>query len=119
MDAIVPHVFRVSHQSLTCSAKLSVLYLPRLMISQSDLGHEDMVQMWASRLQNWGIGGFAPLVVGIVRPFGFLGAQALVLLSPILTIFSPAAEIDRLAALLESPEALDRLADALSPPDRT
>jgi len=57
-------------------------------------------------------------VVGIVRPFGFLGAQALHLLSPILTIFSPAAEIERLAALLESPEALDRLTDALSPPDR-
>ena len=89
------------------------------MISQSDLGHEDMVQMWASRLQNWGIGGLAPLAVDILGPFGFLGAQALHLLSPILMTFSPATEIDRLAALLESAEALDRLSDALLPPNRT
>ena len=89
------------------------------MISQGDFGHEDVAQIWASRLQNWGIGGLAPLAVDFLGPFGFLGAQALHLLSPILMTFSPATEIDRLAALLESPEALDRLSDALLPPNRT
>ena len=88
------------------------------MISQNAREDEDLVQMWASRLQGWGIGGWAPLVIQVFRPFGFLGAQAIHLLSPLLSTFSSPAEIDRLAALLESPEALERLSDALSPASR-
>ena len=84
------------------------------MPSRDDRAHEDVVVMWAARLQNWGLGGLAPLAIDILRPFGFLGAQALYLLSPVLTAFSSPAQIDQLAALLESPDALDRLSDTLS-----
>jgi len=88
------------------------------MISKDACGDEELVGVWASRLQRWGMGVFVPFVVGAFRPFGFLGAQALHLLTPILTTFSSPAEIDRLAALLESPEALDRLSDTFAQPDR-
>lgn len=76
-----------------------------------------MADIWASRLQRWGVGGLALFAVEIVRPFGFLGAQALHLFAPVTTVFFSPAEVDRLARLLESPEALDRLSEALSQPD--
>ena len=82
------------------------------MISQNARGDEELVDTWVSRLQKWGVGGLAPLAVEILRPFGFLGAQALHVLVPILTAFSSPAEVERLACLLESPESLDRLSDA-------
>jgi hypothetical protein len=88
------------------------------MISQNARRDEDLVPKWASRLQNWGIGELAPFFVDILRPFGFLGAQALHLLSPILTTFTSPEEVERLADLLESPESLDHLSDTLSPSDR-
>jgi len=88
------------------------------MPSRDDCAHEDVVVTWATRLQNWGLGGLAPWAIDILRPFGFLGAQALHVLSPVLTAFSSPAHIERLAALLESPEALDRLSDTLSSDER-
>ncbi|HLF25468.1 MAG TPA: hypothetical protein VJG32_03960 [Anaerolineae bacterium] len=96
------------------------------MISKSDRGDEELVGFWAARLQRWGVGDFAPIAVQLLRPFGFLGAQALHLFAPILTTFSSPASLDRLATLLESPEALDQLSDTIvrssgeaiqSPPD--
>ncbi len=87
------------------------------MISQNARGDADVVQEWASRLQRWGIGGWAPLLIDILRPFGVLAAQAIHLFSPILSAFSSPADRDALAALLESPDALDRLSETLSPRD--
>ncbi len=87
------------------------------MISKNACGDEELVGVWASRLQRWGIGELVPLAAGVLRPFGFLGAQALHLFTPVLTAFSSRDEIDGLAALLESPQALDRLSDTLAPPD--
>jgi len=84
------------------------------MISQNARGDEELAQVWATRLQQWGVGGLLPFAVDILRPFGFLGAQALHLLAPVLTTFSSPAAIDRLASLLESPESLDRLSDAIA-----
>ena len=84
------------------------------MISQNARGDEELAQVWAARLQQWGVDGLAPLAVDILRPFGFLGAQALHLLAPVLTTFSSPAAIDQLASLLESPESLDRLSDAIA-----
>lgn len=93
---------------------MSVLYLPRLMISNNFRGDEELADTWALRLQRWGLAGVFPLAATTLRPFAFLGAQTLHLLAPILTTFSSPTEIERLAALLESPEALDRLSDTLS-----
>jgi len=83
------------------------------MISKDTGGDEERVVLWASRLQRWGVGDLAPLAVDVLRPFGFLGAQMLHLLAPVLTTFSSPAEISGLADLLESPEALERLSDTL------
>ena len=88
------------------------------MISKNACRDEELVETWSSRLQRWGLGGLVPFAAGILRPFGFLGAQALHMFAPVLTSFSSPADIDDLAALLESPEALDRLADQFSPPNQ-
>ena len=84
------------------------------MITKNADGDEERVVLWASRLQRWGVGDFVPLAVDVLRPFGFLGAQTLHLLAPVLTAFSSPAEISGLADLLESPEALDRLSDTFA-----
>ncbi|HEY4691009.1 MAG TPA: hypothetical protein VIK33_16990 [Anaerolineae bacterium] len=88
------------------------------MISKSADEGEELVGEWAERFQRWGVGGLLPLAVEVFRPFRFLGAQALHLFAPILIAFSSPARIDRLAALLESPETWDRLADRFSLPDQ-
>ena len=88
------------------------------MISNTVDGDEELVELWAARLQRWGVGGFVPFATNVLRPFGFLGGQALHLLEPVLTTFASPIEIDRLARLLESPETLDRLSDRFSQPDR-
>ncbi len=90
------------------------------MISKDVCGNQEPVDVWAARLQRWGMGEFVPFATEILRPFGFLGAQALHLFAPVLSALSSPAEINRLADLLESPEALDRLSDTLrvSPPDQ-
>lgn len=98
---------------------MTVLYLPHLMISPNAREDQELVGVWASRLQKWGIGGVAPLAVEVLRPLGFLGAQAVHMLAPILTAFTSPAEVERLARLLESPGALDRLSQAAAQNDRS
>jgi len=84
------------------------------MISQNAREDEELVGVWASRLQKWGFEGLMPLAGDLLRPVAFLGAQALHLFSPILTTFAPRAEVERLARLLESPESIDLLTDSLA-----
>jgi hypothetical protein len=88
------------------------------MISNNFRGDEELADVWASRLQRWGVAGVFPLAATLLRPFAFLGAQAVHLLAPVLTTFSSPTEIERLADLLESPAALDRLSDRLSSTDQ-
>jgi len=71
------------------------------MISKRVDEDEELAGGWASRLQQWGVGDLAPVAWEVFRPFGFLGAQALHLLAPILTAFASPADIERLAARLE------------------
>ncbi len=87
------------------------------MISKSAREDQDLADIWASRFRRWGVAGLASFAAEIIHPFGFLGAQALHMFAPVVTAFFPPAEVDRLARLLESPEALDRLSDSLSPSD--
>ena len=88
------------------------------MISRNADQDEERVVLWASRLRRWGMGDFVPLAVDVLRPFTFLGAQALNLFAPVLTTFASPAEIRGLADLLESPEALDRLSERFASPGR-
>lgn len=87
------------------------------MISQDNRQDDEKLRVWVNRFEQWGICDLVPIAVDILRPFGFLGAQALHLLAPVLTTFSSSTQIDQLADLLESPDALDRLANKFSKPD--
>jgi len=78
---------------------------------------EELVVEWVARLHKWGVGGAVPFAADILRPMGFLGAQALHFFAPVLTLFTPAASLRRLADLLESPETWKRLSDSFAPPD--
>ncbi len=89
------------------------------MISKRADADEELVGGWASRLQRWGVGDLAPVAWEVLRPFGFLGAQALHLLAPVLTAFASPADIERLAARLEFHDApRDRAPDSASRPNR-
>lgn len=88
------------------------------MISRNADRDEERVVLWASRLRRWGVGDFVPLAVEVLRPFTFLGAQALHLFAPVLTTFAAPAEISGLADLLESPQALDRLSERFALPGK-
>lgn len=71
-------------------------------------------QIWVERIQQWGLGGVAPLLLDVLRPLGLVGSQALILAAPILTTFIDAAQLDRLTALLEDPQRLERLRQSLA-----
>jgi len=71
-------------------------------------------QIWVERIQHWGLGGIAPLLLDVLRPLGFVGSQALILAAPILTTFVDAAQLDQLTALLEDPQRLERLRQSLA-----
>ena len=71
-------------------------------------------QIWVERIQQWGLGGVAPLLLDVLRPLGLVGSQALILAAPILTTFIDAAQLDRLTALLEDPQRLERLWQSLA-----
>jgi len=88
------------------------------MISRNADLDEERVVLWAARLRRWGVGDFVPLAVDVLRPFTFLGAQALHLFAPILTTFASPTEVSGLADLLESPKALDRLSERFASPGR-
>ena len=85
-----------------------------------DEGHnQDLVQAWVARLERLGVAEWVPLAVDLLRPFSFIGAQVIHLLSPVLNTSSSSMQIEQLATLLESPESLDRLSDAFSSPERS
>ncbi|RMF30555.1 MAG: hypothetical protein D6759_11680 [Chloroflexi bacterium] len=62
-----------------------------------------------ARLHRAGLGSLFPLLLEVGRGLGFLGAQALWLLQPLLTPFVPSRRIAAWARLLENPVALERL----------
>ena len=70
-------------------------------------------RLWAGRLRRWGLGGIAPALLGALRPFGFLGSQAIIMAAPLLTAYVDPAKLDRLTAWLEDPDQLQQLSQAL------
>jgi hypothetical protein len=81
-----------------------------LMTSQS-VADDD--QVWIARFQRWGLRGMAPILLDVLRPLGFVGGQVITLLSPLLTTFVDAAQLDQLVTLLEDPARLERLRQTL------
>lgn len=67
------------------------------------------IETWARRIETLGLSPVIPLLLELVRAFGFLGSQALVLAQPLMTGIVSETTLERTAALLDSPELLERL----------
>lgn len=67
------------------------------------------VKMWAKRIEALGLKPLALPLVEIARAFGFLGSQALLLAQPLVTGIVNETTLEQAAALLDSPELLERL----------
>ena len=63
---------------------------------------------WAARLQRWGLDDLVPIFGEVLRPFGALSSQLLVLASPLLTTFVDEGRLDRLIEILDDPDQLDQ-----------
>lgn len=88
-------------------------------IGEGEGHNQDPVPAWVARIERLGLGEWVPLMVEVLRPFSFIGAQAMHVLSPVLRNSASSMQIEQLTALLESPEALDRLSDAFSSPKQS
>ncbi len=63
---------------------------------------------WTARLQHWGLDDLAPVFGDVMRPFGTIGGQLLMLASPLLTTFVDQKRLDQLIETLDDPERLDQ-----------
>jgi hypothetical protein len=70
-------------------------------------------QIWVERFQRWGLRNFAPVLLDVLHPLGFVSSQLLIMAGPVLTTFVPAAQLAQFTALLEDPERLTRVRRAL------
>jgi hypothetical protein len=70
-------------------------------------------QIWIDRFQRWGLSAVAPALLDALRPLGLVGSQLIIMAQPVLTSFVSAAQIDQFTALIEDPERLARLRQAL------
>ena len=67
------------------------------------------METWARRIETLGLSPVALALVETVHAFGFLGSQALLMVQPLVTGIVNDVTLKRTAALLDSPELLDRL----------
>ena len=70
-------------------------------------------QIWIDRFQRWGLSAVAPMLLDVLRPLGLVGSQLIIMAKPVLTSFVSAAQIDQFTDLIEDPDRLVRLRQAL------
>ena len=70
-------------------------------------------QIWIDRFQRWGLSAVAPMLLDVLRPLGLVGSQLIIMAKPVLTSFVSAAQIDQFTDLIEDPDRLARLRQAL------
>ena len=70
-------------------------------------------QIWLDRLQRWQLRSIAPLLLDVLRPLGLVGSQLIIMAKPVLTSFVSSAQLDQLTALIEDPDRLARLRQAI------
>jgi hypothetical protein len=73
----------------------------------------DNDQIWTERFQRWKLLGFAPALLDVLRPLGFVSSQLIIMAGPVLTTFVSAAQLDQFTALIEDPDRLARVRRAL------
>jgi len=87
-----------------CGSKLTIM-------TPSSTPQDD--QLWAARLQRWGLADIAPVFIEVLRPFGAIGGQLLTLASPLLTTFVDEGRLDRIVETLDDPDRLDQFLRSL------
>ncbi len=75
------------------------------------IAHDD--QVWAARLQRWGLDELAPVFIEALRPFGPIGSQLLTIAAPLLTTFVDDGRLNRWIDVLDDPDRLEQLAQSL------
>ncbi|CAG0952319.1 hypothetical protein ANRL3_00321 [Anaerolineae bacterium] len=80
------------------------------MPSQSALDDD---QIWIDRFQRWGLSAVAPVLLDVLRPLGLVSSQLIIMAKPVLTSFVSTAQIDQFTALIEDPDRLARLRQAI------
>jgi acyl carrier protein phosphodiesterase len=70
-------------------------------------------QIWIDRFQQWGLSAVAPVLLDVLRPLGLVSSQLIIMAKPVLTSFVSAAQIDQFTALIEDPDRLARLRQAI------
>ena len=73
----------------------------------------DWVDKLAKRIEQRGASSLALLLIEIVRPFGFLSSQAVLMAQPLLTGIVDNTTVEQATALLDNPELLNRLSATL------
>lgn len=74
-----------------------------LLVTHQSLSTTDM-QRWAVQLRDFGLTDFAIPFLDVLQVWGFVGAQAMWMLTPLL-----GTRLTRFAAALEQPETLQQL----------
>ena len=78
-----------------------------------------LIDQWAARLERWGLAPATPVLFQVLRPFGFLGSQALLFGQPVLSLFANDQAIQELSALLDDEDALDLIERRLQTPSES
>jgi hypothetical protein len=73
----------------------------------------EWVDKLANRIEERGASSLALLLIEIVRPFSFLGSQALLLAQPLLIGILDNSTVEQAAVLLDNPGLLNRLSATL------
>ena len=82
------------------------------MRSRQDSELQQTAAAWARAISRQGLGAPALLAVELLRPLGFLGSQALLMLSPLFAAGGRQRCLG-IAALLEDPDFIGFLVEAL------
>jgi hypothetical protein len=81
------------------------------MMSDQPVINDD--QIWIDRFQRWGLSSAAPVLLDMLSPLGLVSSQLLIMAKPVLTAFISAAQIDQFTDLIENPDRLARLRQAI------
>lgn len=80
-----------------------------------DIQRAQLIDQWAAQLERWGLAPAAPALFEMLRPFGFLGSQALLVGQPLLSLLVDDQAIQGLSALLDDENALEQIERRLAP----
>ena len=75
---------------------------------------EELIGQWAARLERWGVGPLAPILLQTLEPLGFIGSQAILFGQPFLSAFADDQSLQELSSLLDDTDALKQIKQRLT-----